>query len=170
MVVAMMAAAHPPSIHGVICMWCYHVRGSADRAGRQLAIKQRMYQKKTDMQCESNVSVQVRFSEVRVEGFVSKGFFTQLAFGNISGEQLSPQVDHCLSIYGITVWNSVACVSFVLCLLEVCGRSNCMSTVGDSSDGLPVHRPSIHVPVSMYVRVDVSPGLPLGRASEMYTV
>ena len=67
-------------------------------------------------------------------------------------------------------WKSVACVSLVLCLSVVCGWSICMSTVGDSSHGLPVHRASIHVPLSMYVRVDVSPGIPLCRASQMYTI
>ena len=36
--------------------------------------------------------------------------------------------------------------------------------------GLPVHRASIQVQLSMYVRVDVSPDTPLCRASQMYKI
>ena len=115
--------------------------------------------------------MQVRLTEGRVVGFVFRRlFFRQLAFGNISVEHLSLQFQLIFPSAETRSWKSVACVSLVLCLSVVCGWSICMSTVGDSSHGLPVHRASIHVPLSMYVRVDVSPGIPLCRASQMYTI
>ena len=71
----------------------------------------------------------------------SEGFLRQLAFGNLFVEHLSLrfpfEVFHLLQTQS---WKSIACMSLVLCLSVVRGWLSCMSTVRDSSHGLPVHR------------------------------
>ena len=74
-------------------------------------------------------------------------------------------------IYSDTVLeiSCISCVSLVFCLSVVCGWSICMSTVRDSSHGLPVHMASIHFTFAMYDGVEVSSCIPFCRASRLYT-
>ena len=134
-------------------------------------MRQHSFQNKRDPQCKASVSVQVPLTEGRVVGLVSIRLFSnswrsgtyQLNICHYKFQLIFPSAER-------RSWKSVACVSLLLCFSVVCGLSICMSTVGDPSHGLPVHRASSHVPLSMYVRVDVSPGIPLCRASQLFTI
>ena len=134
-------------------------------------MRQGCSQNKTDLQCESNVSVQVRLVEgLRVRFVFHRTFQTACIQQHISLTFLFT-IARYFSIYSDTVLeiSCVSCVSLVFCLSVDCGWSICMSTVRDSSHGLPVHMASIHLTFSMYDGVEVSSCIPFCRPSRLYT-
>ena len=136
-------------------------------------MRQGCFQNKTDLQCESNVSVQVRLVEGRgVRLVFHRTFQTACIRQQISLTFSLESANRRTSPYSDTM--RAVCrssdVSVVFCLSAVSCRSICISTVRDSSHGLPVHVASIHFTFPMCDAVAVSSCTPFNRDSLMYTM